>query len=424
MKFRKYKLGELLTRKKEKIKLEDNLYYQRITIRMNHKGITPRDNVQGKTIKSSMFKIKAGDFVLSGIDARNGAFGIVPDSIPNAIITNDFWCLEPKKEKLDKEFFLFLTSTKYFDYICNQSSDGTTQRIRLQKDKFFDYEIKIPDLKSQKQLVTNLQSINNKGLSLSSELSSQLSLIAQLRQSFLREAMEGKLVSNETSDGKTGAELLEEIKAEKERLVKEKKIRKPKKLESIKKEEVPFEIPENWVWCRLGEISNVRDSDRKPISRLEREKREKIYNYYGASGIIDKIDGYTHEGKYILIGEDGNNLLSKSTPLAFIAEGKFWVNNHAHVLEYKNENLFNYMLFWLNIFDIKPYLTGGFQPKFSQGNLNKVLTPLPPLEIQSRIVSKLDELMAYCDELEQSVLASQEQNELLLEQVLREALAG
>ena len=96
-------------------------------------------------------------------------------------------------------------------------------------------------------------------------------------------------------------------------------------------DEVPFEIPESWEWVRLGTVMLNRDAERIPLSVNERSKLQKIYDYYGASGIIDKVDRYLFSKPLLLIGEDGANLLLRSKPIAFIAQGKYWVNNHAHV---------------------------------------------------------------------------------------------
>jgi type I restriction enzyme, S subunit len=191
------------------------------------------------------------------------------------------------------------------------------------------------------------------------------------------------------NQSENGSDLLQEIKCAKENLISENKIKKESELLSIDKEEIQFSIPSNWIWCRLEEMSINCDGARIPISQVDREKRKKIYDYYGASGIIDKIDGYTHNGKYLLIGEDGANLIAKSTPIAFIAEGKFWVNNHAHVLKFIHDITFRYMEYCLNMIDIKPYISGGFQPKLSQKNLNNIPIPLPPLSEQRKIVDFL-----------------------------------
>jgi len=200
-----------------------------------------------------------------------------------------------------------------------------------------------------------------------------------------------ELSSKTSSQNETGAALLEEIKKKKKKLIEEKKIKQEKPLATLKEEEIPFHIPKNWAWCRLGMISINCDGERNPISQSEREGREKIYDYYGASGVIDKIDGFTHDGKFLLIGEDGANLIAKSTPIAFIAEGKFWVNNHAHVLNFVDDITMEFMRYCLNAIDINPFITGGFQPKLSQGNLNLLPIPLPPLSEQVKIVNFLND---------------------------------
>jgi len=100
--------------------------------------------------------VKAGDFILSGIDARNGAFGIVPDELDGAVVTNDFWYFKVDEEVIDKHLFLELTSTDWFDDICRKGSDGKTQRIRLQKDKFFNQPVTLPPRDQQPALLFRL----------------------------------------------------------------------------------------------------------------------------------------------------------------------------------------------------------------------------------------------------------------------------
>ena len=90
-------------------------------------------------------------------------------------------------------------------------------------------------------------------------------------------------------------------------------------------------------------------------------------------GVIDKIDGFTHEGRHLLVGEDGANLVARSTPIAFIADGKFWVNNHAHVIATIDCITLDYLAIHINAISLKPYISGGFQPKLSQANLNRIL---------------------------------------------------
>lgn len=244
--------------------------------------------------------------------------------------------------------------------------------------------------------------------------------VKKLKETILQLAVQGKLVPQNPKD-EPASKLLERIKAEKEKLIKAGKLKKEKSLPPIKDGENPFDLPEGWTWCRLGKVSINRDGDRIPVSKAERAMRDKIYDYYGASGVIDKIDGFTHDGTFLLIGEDGANLIARSTPIAFTASGKIWVNNHAHVLEYFNKEMHRYLEIHINAMDLKSYITGGFQPKLSQGNLNKILIALPPLEEQHRIVAKVESMMAMCNELEQQIAQSKEHAGQLMQSVLQEA---
>ena len=134
-----------------------------------------------------------------------------------------------------------------------------------------------------------------------------------------------------------------------------------------------------------------RDGERKPVSSAIRSKQKnKVYDYYGAAGIIDKVDGFIFDERLLLIGEDGANLLSRSKDNAFFAEGKYWVNNHAHVLDATDKNLLDFVAIVINAMKLDDYITGSAQPKLSQDNLNKIPIALPPLQEQKRIVKELN----------------------------------
>lgn len=145
---------------------------------------------------------------------------------------------------------------------------------------------------------------------------------------------------------------------------------------------------------RLGDIVDLFDHKRIPLSSSQRLKRKGIYPYYGAQGIIDYIDDYIFDGEYLLIAEDGENLKSKKQNIAQIAKGKYWVNNHAHIL--KNNGLCNlrYLCYILNRIDISGYITGSAQPKLNQANLLSITLSLPSIEEQDKIatfISNLDD---------------------------------
>ena len=160
------------------------------------------------------------------------------------------------------------------------------------------------------------------------------------------------------------------------------------------------DIPHEWRYCKFDHVFINRDSERIPVSVAERKKRDKIYDYYGASGVIDKIDDYLFDERLLLIGEDGANLLSRSTPIAFIADGKYWVNNHAHVLQMRDCVLIEFAVIAINAMPLEPYVTGSAQPKLSQRMMNTIAVPIPPIEEQARIVQKLDDAFRILDAID------------------------
>jgi len=154
----------------------------------------------------------------------------------------------------------------------------------------------------------------------------------------------------------------------------------------------------SWEETTLGEAIDLFDSQRIPLSSKQRSNRRGEYPYYGAQGIIDWIDDYIFDGRYILIPEDGENLNSRKLPIAYFADGKFWVNNHAHIARGKRGKADDrFIKHWLNAQDIKPYVTGAAQPKLSQGNLRQIPIRLPNIRTQRRIA---DVLSAYDDLIE------------------------
>lgn len=142
-----------------------------------------------------------------------------------------------------------------------------------------------------------------------------------------------------------------------------------------------------WKEYRLDEIAEILDYKRKPLSSMQRSVRRGEIPYYGASGIIDYIDDYIFEGEHVLISEDGENLRSRQTPIAFLADGRFWVNNHAHII--KSDYIHNRLIcYYFANLDLNPFLTGAVQPKLSQDSLMKIPIFLPKsIEDRKQIVS-------------------------------------
>jgi type I restriction enzyme S subunit len=145
-----------------------------------------------------------------------------------------------------------------------------------------------------------------------------------------------------------------------------------------------------WRERPLAELIDNFDGIRVPVK--EADRRAGPYPYYGASGIVDHVDKYLFDGEYMLIAEDGENLRTRNTPVAFLARGKFWVNNHAHIVRGNSEADTRFLMYALSSADISGYLTGSTMPKLTQGNLNRIPLLAPPLPEQRAIAHILGAL--------------------------------
>lgn len=301
----------------------------------------------------------------------------------------------------------------------------------IKEDKlYFDETVENEIISLQeKQLTTS---------TISTELNHQLNIVKKLRQQLLQDAVQGKLVEQNNND-EPASELLKKIKAEKEKLIAEKKLKKEKELPPIKPEEIPFEIPKNWVWCRLKDVclkitdgthfsptnietgefkyitaKNIKDSgiDLTKISYVTKEVHQEIYSRcnpeYG--DILYIKDGATTGIVTI------NDLKEEFSMLSSVALIKLpsYINNKFLMHLMRSPFYYNFT---------RGDMSGVAITRVTLEKIQKAIFPLPPLLEQNRIVQKLNELIQNCNELEVSIKESQSQNEILLKQVFREALS-
>lgn len=148
-----------------------------------------------------------------------------------------------------------------------------------------------------------------------------------------------------------------------------------------------------FIECRLDDIADIHNSKRKPLNSRERENMKGIYPYYGASGIFDYIDKYLFDGEYVLISEDGENLKSRTTPIAFKVNGKFWVNNHAHIVKGKEELINEFLVYYFANLNLNPFVTGAVQPKLNKENLLSIPIFIPKNKsIRNQFITTLKSL--------------------------------
>jgi type I restriction enzyme S subunit len=179
-----------------------------------------------------------------------------------------------------------------------------------------------------------------------------------------------------------------------------------------------MEPKEGWEEKYLDELAENLDYKRIPVT-LNKRKSGK-YPYYGASGIVDYVEDYIFDGNYLLISEDGANLLARATPIAFPVTGKFWVNNHAHILEFKDSITQLFVEFYFKLIDIKEYVTGAAQPKLTQRNMNKIPIFIPSLDKQKIVVCALQNIESKVQQLQSNLTRTLSECAALKQSILRQ----
>ena len=144
-----------------------------------------------------------------------------------------------------------------------------------------------------------------------------------------------------------------------------------------------------WKKYNILDFAEIHNQSRVPLSKMQRAKKQGIYPYYGASGIIDFVDGYLFDGEFVLISEDGENLKARQTPIAFKANGQFWVNNHAHILKGRMPFHNDLMIYYFQNMDLNPYITGAVQPKLNKANLLSIPIYLPEDENEQKAIASV-----------------------------------
>ena len=253
---------------------------------------------------------------------------------------------KPSKEIVGK-FFVYFTQTEIFDKAKRKFAKGT-KVIDVSATDMAKIQIPIPSLETQQKIVKIL----DKFTELESTLEAELALRKRQYQYYRDFLLD--------FDNRIGGGIADGYKG---------------RLKDV-------------VWKTLGEVCENLDSMRKPITSNFRKAGN--IPYYGASGIVDYVEDFILDGDYLLVSEDGANLLARKTPIAFSVSGKIWVNNHAHILKFRTYAERRFIEFYLNNIDISMYISGAAQPKLNKQNLNKIRIPIPPLPEQEKIVAILD----------------------------------
>ncbi len=435
MSWRKVKLGEFLRVRDNRYKPNDKAIKN--LQRIDKIDFSGKIFISDKPSNTDMILVKKGDLVISGINVEKGAMAVYTGE-EDITATIHYSSYSFDETKTDIEFLKsFLKSIEFKNALKEQVPGGIKTEIKPKH--LLPLIVEIPtDIKEQKAVVKLLQGRNSKVDEISLELTHQLSLVKKLRQQLLQDAVQGKLVPQNKKDEPAG-ELLKKIKAEKVKLFAEKKLKKEKELPPIKPDEIPFEIPENWIWCRGEIIANYIDpqpshrtpaesADGVPYIAMSDIKKDGSIDFNFARKVSKEIL-VEHQKRYKL--ENGDFVFGKigtiGKPVKLPSPFNYTLSANVILIQ-PIRKLINhdYLFYFLssptaekNLIENKSTTS---YPVFGMGKARNMPIPLPPLAEQIRVVQKIAELMQYCNDLEVSIKQSESQNEKLLQQVLREAL--
>lgn len=428
----KMKLGEVLKNREGRYKPNDPIIagLKRID-KINFSG---QIFLSDKSSNTDMILIKKGDLVISGINVEKGALAVY-EGEEDVLATIHYSSYIFDTGKIDIDFLkVFLKSPDFVQLLKEQVPGGIKTEIKPKH--ILPLEVYFPEkLSDQKAIAQHFFGRETMFNQLNEHISHQLTLLENLNQAILQEAVQGKLVPQSPND-EPASELLKRIKEEKlNRHAVSTRAKKIKELPPIKPEEIPFEIPENWVWCRLGEIcTKVTDGFHHTPKKLSEGKI-----YISATHIRD---GGIKWDECLFISEiDHNDLYKKAspqkgeilitnrgagcgTPVIIDIDDEFSFQNAA-LIGFNQELICNKFLFYFILKSrseiMETFVNGGLQPMLSNVVLSTIPIPLPPLSEQKRIVAEIEKQFALTQQLKEKVLANQQATEQLLKALLHQA---
>lgn len=445
------KLAEVLRYRKGNILINNDEEYSLCRVQLHRRGVVLREKKMGSQIKTKKQQVcRAGDLVVAEMDAKFGGYGFIPNYLDGAIVSSHYYLYELDKSKITQEYFEILIKT---DFIQNQiEAKGSTNYSSIRAWEFLDYEIPLQSIALQNSIAAKYLKHSRFKDDLGIELNAQLKYLSQLRQAVLQEAIEGKLTAEWRKKNPKlicgdnhASKLLEKIKAEKERLIKERntstklsaRIMKDKPLALITDAEKPFDLPEGWIWCRLGEVAQGFEygssaksikAGKVPVLRMGNLQNGVIvWENLVYTNDDGEIQQYLLKLEDLLFNRTNSRELVGKTALFDCEEKAIYAGYivRFHMCGKISARFSNCVM---NSIYHRKWCDAVKADALGQSNINatklrEFIFPLPSLAEQQAIVERVDKLMAMIEELEKQVSERKEQSEMLMQSVLREAFA-
>ena len=334
-------------------------------------------DIANKDKTDNYFIIKNGDFVYNPRKSSAAPYGPFTQYklLDDGIVSPLYLCLRKNNSEVESKYLEnYFKTTCWHQYIYENGSSGARHdRVSIHDDVLLAMPIKVPSLPEQQKIADYLSNVD---LIITAE--TKILNTLQKKKKALMQKLFTRQLRFKSDDG--------------------------------------TDFPA-WEEKKLGECVEILDSQRKPIESKERANRKGEYPYYGASGIIDYIDDYLFEGEAILLGEDGANIINRNSRLAFIATGKYWVNNHAHIMKANADNLNHFICEYLESLDYSKICAGSAQPKLTQDVIRNLTIKAPCKEEQQKIADCLSSLDSLIQTQQKVVTTWQQQKKALLQQM-------
>jgi type I restriction enzyme S subunit len=437
------KIGAVLKQYRIEHRVQNDTMYKQVSI-LNDGSVVLRGEKIGKDIgRKRQFLIDVKKYPQTLIFTRQlllqGSIGFANNEVHNCIVTENMPMFSVDTSKVDIDFFvLFIKSDVFRKQVRRIELNGSAQKS-IHEKTFLQLEIPFPSLKEQREIIRTYSKFDSQNLVVRTEVKKQHDLIKQLRQAFIKDALHGKLVKQNAKEG-NAIDLLEKIKSEKKKLIEQKKIRQGKIQEAELQNEILFDIPKNWVWCKLDEICwNITDGTHitptyttngrvflsaqniKPFRFMPEHHKfvsEEAYQDYIRNRKAEKGDILVTRvgagiGEAAIIDREIDFCFYVSLGLVqhfqkFVdSEYLTFVFNSPYGVQYAKGNISS---------------KGGSAGNFNLGRIRSFLIPLPPLAEQKRIVKKLEDVMNLCEELKTTITDSQNYTNQLLQVALKDAL--
>ncbi len=322
---------------------------KKITVKLWGNGVFEKNDAIQGSINTQYFRRKSGQFIYSKLDFLNQAFGIIPPSLDNFESTVDLPCFD-FAEGLNSIFLLEYVKRRDFYERLGETADGSRKARRIHAETFLSFPIALPSQPEQQKIAECLSSVD--------EL-----MAAQARKlDALKTHKKGLMQQLFPREGET-----------------QPRLRFPE-----------FQNAPAWEVKPLGRVAENLDNRRVPITSSDRRAGE--VPYYGASGIVDYVEGFIFDEDLLCVSEDGANLVARNYPIAFPISGKTWVNNHAHVLRFENACTQKFVEVYLNSIKLDDFITGMAQPKLNKAMLDRIPIPHPRVPEQQLIADCLSSL--------------------------------